>query len=79
MLEAFIKKSFREIIISIVGILFLFWCLGVIVAFYNNLKSIKIAKNIKNYNEKLLKAGQKTLQNFSQVKSEFLLSILEKK
>ncbi len=77
-MEFLVKKSLKKIIFYIVGIMVFFWCLSVFVSFYNNLKTIKIAKNIKNYQEKLLKTGQKTLQKFSQINSLFLLSILEK-
>ncbi len=72
------KQSFKKATFFIVGVVLVFWFLGIIIACYNNLKSIKIANSIINYQQQLLRHGQKTLQMFSEIKGNFLLAILEK-
>jgi len=74
-----LKKSIRNILYSITGLIFVFWFLCLLVSLYGNYKIIKIAEDLKSYHYEMLKAGQKTLQSFSQVKAQFLLGILEKR
>ena len=78
MWEFLFKKSIKQLVYLLVGIVLTFWILGIVSSFYSTYKIIKISNQIRTYQRQMLEAGQKTLQHFSNIKNAFLMAILNK-